>query len=73
MITLYTSKIYIKNVNFGDKKIKKSGFYKNQKVTRIDEIDANKILISKEEPTTQNNHLNTLLDTMILTLLDLYA
>ena len=40
----------IKNVNFGDKKIKKSNFYKNKKVTRIDDIDADKILVSKEEP-----------------------
>ena len=28
----------------------KSGFYKNKKVTRIDDIDVNKILVSKEEP-----------------------
>ena len=39
-----------KNENFGDKKIKKSDFYKNKKVTKIDDIDVNKILISKEEP-----------------------
>ena len=39
-----------KNVNFGDKKIKKSDFYKNKKVTKIDDIDVNKILVSKEEP-----------------------
>ena len=39
-----------KNVNFGDKNIKKSNFYKNKKVTSIDDSDANKILISKEEP-----------------------
>ena len=39
-----------KNVNFGDKKIKKSDFYKNKKVIKIDDIDANKILVSKEEP-----------------------
>ena len=32
-----------KNVNFGDKKILKSDFYKNKKVTNIDEIDVNKI------------------------------
>ena len=38
-----------KNVNFGDKKIKKSDFYKNKKVTKIDGIDANKILVSKKE------------------------
>ena len=39
-----------KNINFGDKKIKKSDFYKNKKVTKIDDIDVNKILVSKEEP-----------------------
>ena len=38
-----------KNLNFGDKKIKKSNFYKNKKVIKIDDIDANKILASKEE------------------------
>ena len=39
-----------KNVNFDDKKIKKSEFYKNKKVTKIDKIAVNKILVSKEEP-----------------------
>ena len=38
-----------KNANFGDKKIKKSDFYENKKVTNIDDIDASKILFSKEE------------------------
>ena len=38
-----------KNINFGDKKLKKSNFYKNKKVTKIDEIDVNQILVSKEE------------------------
>ena len=38
-----------KNVNFGDKKVKKSYFYKNKKVTNIDDIAANKILVSKEK------------------------
>ena len=37
------------SVNFGDKRIKKSDFYKNKKVTKIDDIDVNKILVSKEE------------------------
>ena len=37
-----------KNVNFEDKK-KKNDFYKNKKVTKIDAIDVNKILVSKEE------------------------
>ena len=39
-----------KNINFEDKKIKKSDFYKNKKVFQIDNIDANKILVSKKEP-----------------------
>ena len=39
-----------KNVNFGDKKIQKNDFYKNKKVTNIDDIDANKIFVSKGEP-----------------------
>ena len=39
-----------KNVHFGDKKIQKSDFYKNKKVIKIDDINVNKILVSKEEP-----------------------
>ena len=39
-----------KNVNFGDKKIKKSVFYKNKKSTKIDDLDVNEILVSTEEP-----------------------
>ena len=39
-----------KSINFDDKKIKKSEFYKNKKVTKIDKIAVNKILVSKEEP-----------------------
>ena len=46
-----------KNVNFGDKEIKKSGFYKNKKVIKIDDIDVNKILVSKEEPYGTKNSL----------------
>ena len=38
-----------KNVNFRDKKILKSDFYKNKKATKIDDIDVNKILASKEK------------------------
>ena len=45
-----------KNVNSDDKKIKRSDFYKNKKVFQIDNIDVNKILVSKEEPYgTQNS------------------
>ena len=60
-----------KNINFQDKKIKKSELYKNIKVTRIDCIDADKILISKKEPYSTKNSF-TLLDTMIM-LLDHYV
>ena len=44
-----------KNVNFGDKKFLKSYFYKNKKITKTDDIDVNKILVSKEEPYGINN------------------
>ena len=39
-----------KNVNFADKKVRKSEFYKDKKVSKIDDIDLKKILVSKEEP-----------------------
>ena len=39
-----------KNINFNDKKIKKHTFYKNKKINRIDNIDLNKILVSKKQP-----------------------
>ena len=39
-----------KNIIFDDKKIKKSNFYKNKKLSNVDDIDVNKILISKKEP-----------------------
>ena len=42
-----------KNLNFDDKKINKSNFYRNKKLFNIDDIDANKILVSKKEPTTK--------------------
>ena len=39
-----------KNINFDDKKIKKSSFYKNKEINKIDDINVNNILISKKEP-----------------------
>ena len=39
------------------KKIKKSDFYKNKNVTKIDDIDVNKILVYKEEPYSTENSL----------------
>ena len=44
-----------KSVSFDDKKIKRSDFYKNKKVFQIDNIDANKILVYKEEPYGTHN------------------
>ena len=38
------------NIYFSDKKIEKSELYKNKKVNSIDDIDVNKILVSKKEP-----------------------
>ena len=39
-----------KNINFEDKKILKSDFYINKQINSIDDIDVNKILVSKKEP-----------------------
>ena len=46
-----------KNINFNDKKIRKSNFYKNKKINRIEDIDVNKILVSKKEPYGTKNSL----------------
>ena len=46
-----------KNINFDDKKIKKCAFYKNKKLNRIDDIDVNKILVSRKEPHGTRNSL----------------
>ena len=47
-----------KSVSFGDKNIKKSNFYKNKKIFKKDDIDVNKLLVSKEESYGKKNHLN---------------
>ena len=39
-----------KNINFDDKKIKRSSFYKNKKINDIEDIDVYNILVSKKEP-----------------------
>ena len=38
-----------KSIKFDNKKIEKSDFYKNKKIFNIDDIDVNKILVSKKE------------------------
>ena len=60
-------------MNFDNKNIKKSGFYnKNKKVLNIDDIDVNKILVSKKKHMVNIIHLNILLSIMIIMLLDHY-
>ena len=44
------------NINFDIKKWK-SDFYKNKKISRINDIDVNKILVSKKEPHGTKNLL----------------
>ena len=62
-----------KNINFDDKKIKRSSFYKNKKINNIEDIDVNNILVSKKEPNDTKIILYTLSDTLIMILLDHYA
>ena len=45
-----------KSINFDNKNIKKSDFYnKNKKIFNIDDVDANKILVSKKEQYSKHN------------------
>ena len=46
-----------KNINFDNKKIKRSGFYKNKTINNIEDIDVNNILVSKKEPYRTKNSL----------------
>ena len=44
-----------KSMKFGNKKIEKIYFYKNKKILHINDIDVNKILVSKNEPYGKKN------------------
>ena len=46
-----------KSINFGDKKINKSNFYKNKKLFKIQAMDIDKILASKKESYGTKNSL----------------
>ena len=46
-----------KNINFNEKKIEKSDFYKSKKLFNIDDFDVNKILVSKKEPYSKRKTL----------------
>ena len=45
-----------KNINFDDKKIKKSIFYKNKRIYSTDDINVNNVLVSKKEPYGTKNY-----------------
>ena len=49
-----------KSINFGDKNINKNNFYKNKKLFKIEDIDINKIFVSKKEPYVTKNSLKYL-------------
>ena len=53
-------------------KNQKSDFYENKKITKIDDIDANKILVSKEKPDGTKNSFKYFIGYMMM-LLDHYA
>ena len=44
-----------KNINFNDKKFKKSIFYKSKAINNIEDINVNNILVSKKEPYSNKN------------------
>ena len=46
-----------KNIIFNDEKINKSNFYRNKKPYIIDDIDVNKILVSRKEPYAKKSSL----------------
>ena len=61
------------NINFDNKNIKKSDFYnKNKKIFSIDDIDVNKVLVSKKDNMANIIDLNILFGIMIMMLLDHY-
>ena len=62
-----------KSINFDNKKINKSNFYTNKKLFNINDLDVNKILISRKESMVQKIHLNISLDIMMMMLLDHYV
>ena len=62
-----------KEYKFNDKNIRKSDFYKNKKINKIDDIDVNNILVSKKESYINKNSLNTLSDIMIMIILVHYV
>ena len=61
------------SITFNNKKFNKSDFYKTKELFKIDDIDVNKISVSKKNHVAQKGHLNTLLDIMTMMTLDHYV
>ena len=61
------------NIIFNDRKINKSIFYRTKRLFNMDDIDVNKILISKKERYGKKVHLNTSLDMIIMIILVRYV
>ena len=62
-----------KSVNFDGKKINKSNFFKHKKLFKKEDVDVNKILVSKKNHMIKKAHLKALLDILIMMTLDLYV
>ena len=63
-----------KNIFFEDKKINKRNFCKNKRLIQIENVDANKILVSKRASYGKKKiHLDNLLGMIIMLLLDHYV
>ena len=61
-----------KNIIFDDEKINKSNVYRNKKQFIIDDMDVNKILISKKEPHGKKSSLKYFIVIVIMMSLDHY-
>ena len=46
-----------KSINFDDKKVNKSNFYKNKKLFNLNDLDVSKSLVSKKESYGTKNSL----------------
>ena len=61
------------NINLEDKKVEKIDFYKIKRLFKIDEIDVDKILVSKKEPYGTNTSIKYFIGYNMIMLLDHYA
>ena len=61
-----------KKIIFDNKNIKKS-IYKNKKLSKVDDIDFDKILVSKKTHKVKKAHLNTSLGIVMVMSLDHYV